>query len=67
MTDTIVYVGSHYEVLIEEQDIPEDLDGDCLITVIDIMLVVARVSVTCLGYEDGGSQCCSHRRYSDYA
>jgi RHS repeat-associated protein len=47
VTNTIVYVGSHYEALIEEQDIAEDLDGDCLITVIDIMLVVAHWGCTC--------------------
>ncbi len=27
----------------------------------------AGVSVTCLGHENGRSQCCSHGRYSDYA
>jgi YD repeat-containing protein len=46
LTDTIVYVGSHYEVLIEEQDIPEDLDGNCVVNVVDIMLVVARWGMT---------------------
>ena len=46
VTDTIVYVGSHYEVRFEEGDKPEDLDGDCLITVVDIMLVVARWGMT---------------------
>jgi RHS repeat-associated protein len=46
MTDTIVYVGSHYEALLEEQDIAEDLDGDCLITVVDIMLVASRWGMT---------------------
>jgi hypothetical protein len=38
VTDTIVYVGSHYEKRIPQ----EELDGDCVITVVDIMLVVAR-------------------------
>jgi RHS repeat-associated protein len=46
VTDTVVYVGSHYEARFEEQDIPEDLDDDCLVTVIDIMLVVARWGMT---------------------
>jgi hypothetical protein len=40
VTNTIVYVGSHYEVRFEKQATAEDLDGDCLITVVDIMLVV---------------------------
>jgi YD repeat-containing protein len=32
VTDTIVYVGSHYELRFEKQDMDEDLDGDCLVT-----------------------------------
>ncbi len=46
VTDTIVYVGSHYELRFEKQDMDEDLDGDCLVTVVDIMQVVARWGMT---------------------
>jgi len=38
VTDTIVYVGSHYEKHVPKHD----LDGNCVITVVDIMLVVAQ-------------------------
>lgn len=47
MTDTIIYVGSHYELRFEKQDMDEDLDGDCLVTVVDIMQVVARWGCQC--------------------
>ncbi len=46
VTDTIVYVGPHYEVRFEPGDKPEDLNGDCVVTVADIMLVVARWGMT---------------------
>jgi YD repeat-containing protein len=46
VTDTVIYIGSRYEVRFEKQAMAEDLDGDCLITVVDIMLVVARWGMT---------------------
>jgi RHS repeat-associated protein len=38
VTDTIAYIGSYYEKHI----LPQDLDGDCVITVADIMQVAYR-------------------------
>jgi YD repeat-containing protein len=38
VTDTIAYIGSHYE----KQILPQDLDGGCVITVGDIMQVASR-------------------------
>jgi YD repeat-containing protein len=34
VTDTIVYVGSHYEARFEEGDMPQDLDGDCDVDIV---------------------------------
>jgi YD repeat-containing protein len=46
VTGTIVYVGSHYEVRFEEGDMPQDLNDDCVINIVDIMLVAARWGMT---------------------
>ena len=40
--DTIAYVGPHYELRFNKANKPEDLDGDCRVTVSDIMQVAAR-------------------------
>jgi hypothetical protein len=47
VTDTVVYAGSHYEARFGEQDMPEDFDGDCVITIVDIMLVASRWGTSC--------------------
>ncbi len=41
-TETVAYVGPHYELRFTKQPMPEDLDDDCQVTVIDIMRVAAR-------------------------
>ena len=41
-TETIAYAGPHYEARFTKTDKPEDLDGDCVVTVIDIMRVARR-------------------------
>ena len=41
-TETTAYVGPHYEARFTKTDKPEDLDGDCRVTVIDIMRVAAQ-------------------------
>jgi RHS repeat-associated protein len=46
-TDFVLYVGSHYEARFGEQDMPEDFDGDCVITIVDIMLVASRWGTSC--------------------
>jgi hypothetical protein len=47
VTDTVVYLGSHYEARFEEGDLPEDLDDDCDVDIVDIMLVAARWGTSC--------------------
>jgi RHS repeat-associated protein len=47
VTDTVVYVGSHYEARFEEQNLPEDLDDDCDVDIVDIMLVASRWGTSC--------------------
>jgi RHS repeat-associated protein len=44
VTHTMVYVGSHYELQFRPGNKREDLDGNCVVNVVDIMLVVARWS-----------------------
>jgi len=46
VTNTVVYVGSHYEARFEEQDLPQDLNDDCVVNIVDIMLVVVRWGMT---------------------
>ena len=46
ITGTIAYVGPHYELHFNKANKPEDLDGDCRVTVIDIMQVAARWGLT---------------------
>lgn len=41
-TETTAYAGPHYEARFTKTDKPEDLDGDCVVTVIDIMHVAVR-------------------------
>jgi RHS repeat-associated protein len=47
VTDTIVYVGSHYEARFEEGDMLQDLDGDCDVDIVDIMMVASRWGCQC--------------------
>jgi RHS repeat-associated protein len=47
VTDTVVYLGSHYEARFEEGDLPEDLDDDCDVDIVDIMLVASRWGTSC--------------------
>ena len=41
-TETIAYIGPHYEARFTKEPMPEDLDNDCLVTVADIMRVAAQ-------------------------